>query len=119
MKDPINFLDDIKTGKITIKEAKNEQEDFNEFLEEIKKQPRTKENVSKSEYFFNGRNGAIEIIENIAARILESKRKIKEGTGLKILTPKQMLQRLPIALAQVKTGINPESSLNEIKQIVY
>ena len=29
-----------------------------------------------------------------------------KGTGLKILTPKQMLQRLPIALAQVKTGIN-------------
>ena len=29
----------------------------------------------------------------------------QEGTGLKILTPKQMLQRLPIALAQVKAGI--------------
>ena len=39
--------------------------------------------------------------------------------GLKILTPKQMLQRLPIALAQVKAGNNSESLLNEIKQIVY
>ena len=37
VKDPINFLDDIKTGNITIKEAKNKQEDFNEFLEEIQK----------------------------------------------------------------------------------
>ena len=41
------------------------------------------------------------------------------GTGLKILTPKQMLQRLPIALAQVKAGNNSESLLNEIMQIVY
>ena len=33
----------------------------------------------------------------------------QEGTGLKILTPKQMLLRLPIALAQVKAGNNSES----------
>ena len=43
----------------------------------------------------------------------------KKGTGLKILTPKQMLQRLPIALAQVKAGNNSERLLNEIRQIVY
>ena len=43
----------------------------------------------------------------------------KKGTGLKILTPKQILQRLPIALAQIKAGNNSESLLNEIKQIVY
>ena len=42
-----------------------------------------------------------------------------EGKGLKILTPKQMLQRLPIALAQIKAGNNSESLLNEIRQIVY
>ena len=41
------------------------------------------------------------------------------GTGLKILTPKQKLQRLPIVLAQVKAGNNLESLLNEIRQIVY
>ena len=52
--------------------------------------------------------------------ILEAKRLVKqEGTGLKILTPKQMIQRLPIALAQVKAGNNSESLLNEIRQIVY
>ena len=42
-----------------------------------------------------------------------------EGKRLKILTPKQMLQRLPIALAQVKAGNNSEGLLNEIRQIVY
>ena len=43
----------------------------------------------------------------------------KQGTGLKILTFKQMLQRLPIALAQIKTGNNSRSLLNEIRQTVY
>ena len=42
-----------------------------------------------------------------------------EGERIKILTPNQMLKRLPIALAQVKVGNNSESLLNEIRQIVY
>ena len=45
--------------------------------------------------------------------------KQQEGTELKILTPKQMLQRLPIALAQIKSGNNSEGLLNEIREIVY
>ena len=52
--------------------------------------------------------------------ILEAKKLAKQkGTGLKILTAKQMLQRLPMALAQIKAGNNSESFLNEIRQIVY
>ena len=57
--------------------------------------------------------------------VLDAKRlaKEQEGTGanemLKILTPNQMLKRLPIAFAQVKAGNNSESLLNEIRQIVY
>ena len=42
-----------------------------------------------------------------------------KGTGLKVLMPKQMLQRLSIALPQVKAGNNSESLLNEIRQIIY
>ena len=45
--------------------------------------------------------------------------KSKQGTRRKILTPKQMLQRLSIALAQIKEGNNSESLLSEIRQIVY
>ena len=45
--------------------------------------------------------------------------KATKGTELKILTPKQMLQRLTIALAQVKLGNNSEDLLNEIRQTVY
>ena len=51
--------------------------------------------------------------------IYKSKENETKGTGLKILTPKQMFQRLPTALAQVKAGNNSQSLLNEIRQIVY
>ena len=51
--------------------------------------------------------------------IYKSKQNETKGKGLKILTPKQMLQRLPIAFAQVKTGTNSENLLNEIMQIIY
>ena len=53
--------------------------------------------------------------------ILEAKKLVREheGTGLKILTPNQILKRLPIALAQIKAGNDSESLLNEIRQIVH
>ena len=46
--------------------------------------------------------------------MIQKKDKTK-GKGLKILTHKQMLQRLPIDLTRVKTGNNSESLLNEIR----
>ena len=54
---------------------------------------------------------------NIAKKILEFNNQQKE-TELKILTPKQMLQKLPIALAQVKADNNSQFLLNEIRRIV-
>ena len=70
--------------------------------------------------FFEGRE---KILDAFESKIFSIKSK---GAGilnpnhskLKILTPKQMLQRLPIALAQVKAGNNSEGLLNEIRQIV-
>ena len=53
------------------------------------------------------------------SRASEVRRQATKGTGLKILTPKQMIQRLPIALAQIKAGSDSEILLNEIRQIVY
>ena len=49
----------------------------------------------------------------------EAKYKAKYGKELKILTPKQMIQRLPIALAQVKAGNKSERLLYQIRQIIY
>ena len=48
-----------------------------------------------------------------------SDRKDSDHANLKILIPKQMLQRLPIALVQVKKGNTPENLLNEIRKIIY
>ena len=49
----------------------------------------------------------------------KSKQNKTEGKGLKILTLRQTLQRLPRSLAQVNAGNNSKSLLNEISQIVY
>ena len=51
--------------------------------------------------------------------MFEAKLKATKATGLKILIPKQMLQRLPITLVQVKASNNSENLLNEIRQIIY
>ena len=45
--------------------------------------------------------------------------KVSHHSNLKILSPKQMLQRFPIALAQVKASNTSENLLNEIRQIIY
>ena len=71
--------------------------------------------------FFEGREKVLDACES---KIFSIKSK---GSGilnpdhskLKVLTPKQMLQRLLIALAQVKVGNNSESLWNEIRQIDY
>ena len=69
---------------------------------------------------YNARKEATKFHDDYSSMMSETKFKAKtKGAGLKILTPKQMLQRLPIALAQVKAGNNSESLLNEIRQIVY
>ena len=71
--------------------------------------------------FFEGREKNFDAFES---KIFPIKSK---GSGilkpdhskLKILSPKQILQRLPIVFAQVKAGNNSESLLNDIGQIVY
>ena len=73
--------------------------------------------------FYNSREETLNFFRDYGKMILDAVRKSKqnktEGKGLKILTPKQRLQRLPIALAQAKVGNNSESLLNEIRLIVY
>ena len=66
---------------------------------------------------YKARKEAINFYDYYSLMMSEAKTKSKatKGTGLKILTPKQMLQRLPIALAQVKAGNSSESLLNEIR----
>ena len=44
---------------------------------------------------------------------------LAKGSGLKILTPNQMLSRLPISLAQLTAGNNSGKRKNEIRQLLY
>ena len=68
---------------------------------------------------YKARNEGIKFYDDYSLMISEAKTKATKRTGLKILIPKQLLQRLPIALAQVEAGDNSESLLNEIRQIIY
>ena len=60
-----------------------------------------------------------EKIINIVDRILYFDQLDQSGQGLKILTPNQILSRLPISLAQLKAGNNSEKLKNEIRQLLY
>ena len=64
---------------------------------------------------YKARSEAIKFYDDYSLMMSEAKTKVTKGTGLKILTPKQMLQRLPIALG---LSNNSESLLKEIRKIV-
>ena len=106
-KDSKELFNAIKNNQIKFSEVENKQNNFLTKLNEVKMGKKLS-NKKKRDY--------IEMLSdaNYNARKNESK-----GKRLKILTPKQMLQRLPTTLAQVKAGNNSESLLNEIRQIVY
>ena len=87
-----------------------------------KKSKEQKNLLYNIEMLYKARNEVIKFYDDYCLMVSEVKNKAQNktsGKGLKILTPKQLLQRLPIALAQVKGGNNSESLLNEIRQIVY
>ena len=121
---PMYTYDQLKNSEKTLQQVEEEQKYFKKDLNEItsgnsthksEKQSYTIENVKNLYY---SRQKLINLLNDNAKIRSEAIYKSK-GTGLKILTPKQMLQRLPIALAQVKAGNNSESLLIEIRQIVY
>ena len=120
-----DIIDKIWDGKIDLTDVKNNQEKFKSYLGEIKKgnkKHRSKEQKNtlyNIEMLYKARNEAIKFYDDYSSMMSEAKYKATKAIRLKILTPKQMLQTLPIALAQVKPGNNPESLLNEIRQIVY
>ena len=68
---------------------------------------------------YKARSETIKFYHNYSLKMSEAKTKATKRTGFKILIPKQILQRLRKALAQVEAGNNSESLLNEIRQIVY
>ena len=68
---------------------------------------------------YESQEAVIKLFNDFCSIISEAKYKSIHGEELKILSPKQMLQRLPTALAEVKAGNTSENLLNEIRQIIY
>ena len=115
----------IKNNEIKFIEVKSKQDNFLKKLNTVKigkKTDEQKEVIKNLEKFYNSRKEVInfsrDYIEMLSDANFDARKNKTERKGLKILTPKRMLQRLPIALAQVKTSNNSESLLNEIRQIV-
>ena len=71
-------------------------------------------NISEEEKKIEKPNEIVDIVESI----LEFNRR-QQGHGLKILTPNQMLSRLPISLAKLKAENNSEKRKNEIRQLLH
>ena len=116
----------IKNSQIKFSDAKNKQNEFLNKLSNIKigkKTPEQKEVINNLEKFYNSREEVInffrDYVEMLSDANYNAKQNETKGKGLKILTPKQMIQRLPIALAQVKSDNNSENLLNEIRQTIY
>ena len=81
-------------------------------LSDLKKEV---ENMGEEEKEIEQPDKILKIVEEI----LEFNKQNQSGKGLKILTPNQMLSRLPITLAQLKAGNNSEKLKNEIRQLLY
>ena len=118
-----SLIDKIRNDEINLSDVKNEQWKFKKYLREIKKGRRKsmdqKNALYNIEMIYKARNEAIKFYDGCSLMMSEANTKAAKGSGLKTLTPKQMLQRLPIALAEVKAGNNSENLLNEIREIVY
>ena len=56
---------------------------------------------------------------NIVEEILEFNRQNEEGQRLKILTPDQMLKKLPSSLGEWEAEYNSKNLKNEIRRILY
>ena len=119
------LISKIRGGEVSLNEAKDEQAKLKLKIGEIKKVAKkrllkeSREARTNVENFYNARKATIDFFDEFTSRASEARRQAKKGIGLEILTPNQMLKRLPIALAQIKAGNNSEILLNEIRQIVY
>ena len=116
-----NFAKDIYDGKVTLEEADKKQSDLineiNDFINKTrpknyKKKQEKEITLDRLHNFFKAREMVFNGFKSKAFSI-KSKGSGPLNSKLKILTPKQMIQRLPIALAQGKAGNNSENLLNE------
>ena len=122
------FGNEIRNNIISLDTANIEQRNLLSYINDFTKtKPRDPEKrklrsdvLNSVRSLVQGREAALTAFKS---GIFQVSKESREGKGanerIKILTPNQMLKRLPIALAQVKAGNNSEKLLNEIRQLVY
>ena len=121
----IIFLKYIYNGNIALEDVEKDQIKLKSDLGYIKqgnlknKSPEQTKTINNIENLYNSTEKVVQMFNDYAKNMSRNVYESRQGERLKILTPKQMLQRLPIALAQIKAGNNSESLLNEIRKIVY
>ena len=85
---------------------------FNSGLEDLEKEIKE---MSKEEIEIEKPYNIVKVVK----RILDFNKHSQQGEIIKILTPNQMLNELPIALAQLQAGNNSNKLRNEIRQLLY
>ena len=94
-------------------EAKIDQSSLTDFNDRYRPKTAEGKNMQSANALYEGRELTLNAFRS-GIFLLKTK-----GKGLRILNSKQMLQRLPIALAQVKAGTTSKNILNEVRQIIY
>ena len=113
----LELFKDLRDGNINPKEVLKDEINFKSDLGEIKNvnsKSKSEDQISviqNVEKFFDLREKIIDFFRHYYFLLSEAKYIAKYGEGLKVLTPKQMLTRLPIVLAQVKAGNRCENLL--------
>ena len=120
--DSKELFDEIKNNQLRFDDALKKQKELLKKINEVEMDRKTfeqKKVITNLENFYKSREEVFILFRDYAKMMLDSGYKAKQdetkGTRLKILTSKQMLQRFPIALAQLKAGNNSENLLNEIR----
>ena len=117
------FGNSIYAGKISINETEMHRTNLLKNMVKFndKSRPRSKEDKNKKRNTFDSVTALYEGRELTLNAFRSGIFPIKatHGKGLKISSPKQIFERLPIALASVKAGNASENLLNEIRQVIY
>ena len=125
LKQYVFLVNEIRNNIIDMNMANDEQDQLLRYINKFKSKtkPHNPESKKVKEYVLNSARALLQgremVFKAFESGIFLKPEESKQGKGLKILTPNQMLKRLPITLAQIKAGNNSESLLNEIRQIVY
>ena len=114
--DSKELFDEIKDNQLRFDDALKKQKELLKKINKVEMDRKTFEQekvITNLENFYKSREEVFVFFRDYAKMMLDSGYKAKQdktkGTGLKILTLKQMLQRFPIALAQLKAGNNSEN----------